>query len=159
WASSTAGLAKFSDAISSIWRCARPTSPWIAAAISGSRSPRRRSKKSCEVSRWTAAWVKVIEPPKADGSRLRHRLGHLGDAAGVATSGEGGVEEGQQAVARHLETDQTRAEREDVGVVVLPGEPRGGHVVAHRGANPRVAVGGHRDADAAAARHDTELRP
>ena len=51
--------------------------------------------------------------------RVAARTGHLGHAAGVAATGEGRVEKGQKAVARHLQPDQAGAEREHVGVVVL----------------------------------------
>ncbi len=49
----------------------------------------------------------------------------------------------------------TRPEREHVGIVVQPGQPRRRDIVAQRGANALVAVRGDRDADPGAANDHT----
>ena len=51
-------------------------------------------------------------------------IGELVDAALVAAAGERGGEEGVDAGLGHLDADQPRAQREDIGVIMLAGEPR-----------------------------------
>ena len=55
-------------------------------------------------------------------------------------------------------SDDPAAEREDVGVVVLPGQPGGIEIVAECGTGPRYLVGGHLLPLAAAADDDAAIR-
>ena len=51
-------------------------------------------------------------------------MGELLDPARVAVAAEGGGEEGLDAGLGHLDADQARAQGDDVGVIMLAGEPR-----------------------------------
>src|ERR1700744_4854582 len=84
-ASSTARLTMFSEAISSISCRCRPSSPWIAAAISGSACARLAVKKESG-----ALAVLALE----DGgfiAKYLHRRNPLGGAVGLVVAvGSGG---------------------------------------------------------------------
>src|SRR4051812_46839608 len=63
-----------------------------------------------------------------------------------------------ERLTRHLDSDQTLAERHDVGVVVLTRQPRRGRVVCQHGAHHGITIGGDRDADAGTADEDSPVR-
>jgi len=70
---------------------------------------------------------------------------------------EPGVEEGAHEFGREFRTDDARAEREHVHVVVLDALVRGIGVVAHARADAAHLVRGHARADAAPAQQHTAL--
>src|SRR5215472_3180138 len=134
----------FSDAINSIWLRCRPSSFRSAALSSGSRSA-------------TVAWKnasagRVARLEFSRGMIVRDwGSGQFGDAPLMAAAFELGAEKGAQAVLGDLEAHHARAERQDVGVVVLPREARGRGVVADARAHRPVPIGRDRDPDPGAA--------
>ena len=84
-------------------------------------------------------------------------MGELFDPAAMASTGERGGEKRFDAGLGHLDPDQPRAQRDDVGVVVLAGEAGGQWLGNQRAAHRRVSVGGDRDADPAATQGNAEL--
>src|SRR5260221_7572905 len=136
----------FSDAMSSICDCWRVSSRSTIACSSGSESASVASKKApvdappaiadvplC----FTLIALSLPLPPS-------RKLGHALD---VPSAFEGRVEKCLQAILRHLDADQPRAERQHIGVIVRAGEPCGGHVQASRRTHAAMPVGGDRHAD------------
>jgi hypothetical protein len=78
-------------------------------------------------------------------------LRKLVDAALVAPACKICVEEGEDAGPGHVIADQSAAEGQYIGVVVLTGELRGKRVVNSRAAAFRLAINGDGNADARAA--------
>ena len=70
-------------------------------------------------------------------------VGNLFDTALVAAASERRGEPERQDFFGERERDDARAERQDVGVVVLAGHPRSVEIVAQGGACPEHLVGGH----------------
>src|SRR5260370_19829327 len=110
----------FSEAISSIcsrWRC---SSPLTTASIAGSASARllvnMGNGASCIL---VANWLISLFP------------GKLGDAAGVAATLEGVLEEHLQRFARHLRSAQASAQGDHVRVVVLARQAGRGGITGH----------------------------
>ena len=141
----------FSDAISSICvLLALPSSARIASATAGSASASRAVKKPCGLD--------VGKVGRGGHQSLScKKVGELVDAALVAPAGEIGAEEGGDAGPGHVAADQPRAEREDIGVIMLAGQRCRQRVVDPRAAAGRVAVDGDRNADARAADGDPAL--
>ena len=81
----------------------------------------------------------------------------LVDAALMAPALERRVQPDAQDLVGEAERDDAAAHREDVGVVVLPRQPRGVEIVAQRGANAGDLVGGDLLALTAAAEHDAAI--
>ena len=71
---------------------------------------------------------------------------------------ERGAEEGHQAGAGKFDANKSTAERDDIGVVVLTGEPRARFFVDERAADMGVPIGRNRNADTATADQHTEAR-
>src|SRR5436190_1648608 len=78
----------------------------------------------------------------------------LRDARRVAAGGERSVEPGLEDLDRRVPRRDARAERQDVGVVVLAAEPRRVGVGAGGGADAGDLVGGHRHTEPGAAHED-----
>src|SRR5690348_2885203 len=79
------------------------------------------------------------------------------DAALVAVAEELGFEESGDARPRHLDADQPGAERDDIGVVVLPRETRRERLGDERAARGGIAVDRDRDADPRSAQRHADL--
>jgi len=78
-------------------------------------------------------------------------LGQFGDAPRVAPAVEFGGEEGAQAILGDLGSHYAGAERQHIGVVVLPRQAGGGSVMADARAHPAMPVGRDRNAEAGSA--------
>ncbi len=76
----------------------------------------------------------------------------------MAATFERGGEEGGQAIARGFGSDQPGPHRDDIGVVMRAGEPRGQVFGHERAAARRVAIDRDRDADPRSAQRDAALR-
>ena len=68
----------------------------------------------------------------------------------------GGGEEGAEAIEGHGIAGEARAEGQNIGVIVLAGEPGFGDIARLGAANGGVAVGGEGHADAGAADQEAE---
>jgi len=84
--------------------------------------------------------------------------GDLIEAALVASTGEGCIEESLDHFEGGGGCDDAGAEGEDVGVVVFAGELGGDDVVGQGGADAGNFVGGDGNPNARAADGDTEIR-
>ena len=84
-------------------------------------------------------------------------LGDFVEAALVAATGEGRVEESLDHFEGSGGGDDAGAEGEDIGVVVLAGKLGRDDVVGQRGADAGDFIGGDGNANARAADSDTEI--
>src|ERR1700733_14957809 len=84
-------------------------------------------------------------------------LGDLVDPALVTPSRIRGGEEGVEGVRGHDDPGGTAPETDHIGVIVLPGQAGGGHIVPHRGSDSEDLVGGDADADPGATDTQSQL--
>jgi hypothetical protein len=82
---------------------------------------------------------------------------HLVNAAAVAAAFERRGQEGREAIQRRLDPRHAGAKHQDIGVVMLPGEPGAGRVVAQCRTDSGMPVRRNADADAGAADQDAAL--
>ncbi len=134
----------FSEAISSIWFCWRTSSRWIAPASSGSLSASRRCEEAVLCGGRFAAGGHDFSFPGLVHDNLATRRAWRPPSKDVERKVL------RQSLAASVPSKRPPM-RQHIGVVVLAREPRGGDVVAQRGAHLAVAVGGDRHADAGAA--------
>ena len=88
---------------------------------------------------------------------MKRRMGEFFNPPAMAATRERGGQKRVDAGLGHLDPDQPRAQRDDVGVVVLAGEGGGERLGHQRAAHRRVAVDRDRDTDARSAQRDAEL--
>src|SRR5258706_410838 len=127
--------------------------PWVKCPPAARFSPMNVSPGCSRAWCWRRRWSSDRYFPHLEGS------GHLGDTPLVASALKLRGQEYAEAIARHVCADQTRAQGQHVGVVVQTGQPGARGVMAERGTDVTMAVGGNGYPDTGAADQHPAPRP